>query len=115
MIDKEIIELQKGCKGSCCVILNDDINKLESKALISAGCTRKELEEMLKQEKEYFVIAGIDEITIDMQEIYYQIVKDRQYNGKELSKDAVIVFTIKDKESLKNIMYELYNLCVVAF
>ena len=31
MINKELIELQKGCKATCVVVLNEDTNELDKK------------------------------------------------------------------------------------
>ena len=68
-----------------------------------------------QNELDYFIITEIDKLNADIQNKYYQIVKDREFFGVELPEDMVIVLTVKDKEGLKNISRELYNLCVVAF
>ena len=122
MINKELIELQKGCKATCVVIQNEDIQKLDSKVLISSNCEDNELLKIFKEKIsktderfEFLVIEKIDEIELDKQDRFYQIVKDREFNGILLPEDVVIVLTVENKDKLKNISSELYNLCVVAF
>ena len=36
MINKELIELQKGCNATCVVVKNEDIKELESKVLVKS-------------------------------------------------------------------------------
>ena len=122
MINKELIELQKGCKATCVVIQNEDIQKLDSKVLISSNCEDNELLKIFKEKIsktderfEFLVIEKIDEIELDKQDRFYQIVKDREFNGILLPEDVVIVLTVENKDKLKNISSELHNLCVVAF
>lgn len=122
MINKELIELQKGCKATCVVIQNEDIEKLDSKVLISSNCEDNELLKIFKEKIsktderfEFLVIEKIDEIELDKQDRFYQIVKDREFNGILLPEDVVIVLTVENKDKLKNISSDLYNLCVVAF
>lgn len=122
MINKELIELQKGCKATCVVIQNEDIQKLDSKVLISSNCEDNELLKIFKEKIsktderfEFLVIEKIDEIELDKQDRFYQIVKDREFNGILLPEDVVIVLTVENKDKLKNISSDLYNLCVVAF
>lgn len=122
MINKELIELQKGCKATCVVIQNEDMQKLDSKVLISSNCEHNELLKIFKEKIsktderfEFLVIEKIDEIELDKQDRFYQIVKDREFNGILLPEDVVIVLTVENKDKLKNISSDLYNLCVVAF
>ena len=42
MMNIDLIELQKGCKATCVVIQNEDIEKLDSKVLISSNCEDNE-------------------------------------------------------------------------
>ena len=122
MINKELIELQKGCKATCVVIQNEDIQKLDSKVLISSNCEDNELLKIFKEKIsktderfEFLVIEKIDKLELDKQDRFYQIVKDREFNGILLPEDVVIVLTVENKDKLKNISSELHNLCVVAF
>ncbi len=120
MINKELVELQKGCIATCVVIQDDDCEELDSKIIIDSKLNDNELMKVFKEKKieetiNYIVIRGIDEINENAQNKYYQIVKDREYKGYKLPKDIIIVLTVKDKESLKNICQELYNFCVIAF
>jgi len=122
MMNKELIELQKGCEATGVIIQNDDIEKLEEKVLIHADCRDDELlqtfQEKLSKVEEtliYFVIEEVDAIEIEKQERFYQIVKDREFCGYTIPKDVIIILTVRNKESLKNMSQELYHLCIVAF
>ncbi len=122
MINIDLIELQKGCKATCAVIQSKDIEKLDSKILINSNCEDNELFRIFKEkiskadEKfEFLVIEEIDNLEVDKQDKFYQIVKDREFNGIVLPEDVVIVLTVENKDKLKNISSELHNLCVVAF
>lgn len=121
MINKELIELQKGCKATCTVILNEDCNELDKKIIVDSNSNDNELLAVFKEiksnqeELDYFIITEIDKLKADIQNKYYQIVKDREFCGYKLPKDMIIVLTVKDREGLKNILQELYHFCVVAF
>ena len=121
MIDKELIELQKGCLATCVVIPNEDCKELDSKIIIDSNVNDNELLTTFKEnicnkeELNYFIISEIDKLDESLQNKYYQIVKDREFCGYKLPKDMIIVLTVKDREGLRNISQELYNLCVAAF
>ena len=122
MINKELVELQKGCKSTCAIIENTDIKELESSIVINSNCEDFELfdifkEKILNSDNKfvYLVIEEIDKLETNKQNRIYQIVKDREYNGISLPEDVIIVLTIENKEEVKNISRELYHLCVVAF
>ena len=119
MINMDLVELQKGCQATCVIIEGEDIDKLDSKVVINSNCIDSELINTVKamgsEQPSYFVIEKIDEIDMEVQDRFYQIVKDREFNGYELPKDTIIVLTVKNKEGLKNISQELYHLSVVAF
>jgi hypothetical protein len=122
MINVDLIELQKGCKATCAVIENKDIEKIDSKILVSSNCEDNELLKTFKEkiskadEKfEFLVIEEIDNLELDKQDKFYQIVKDREFNGIVLPEDVIIVLTVENKNGLKNILSKLYQFCVVAF
>jgi len=121
MVNKELVELQKGCKATCAVILNEDCNELDKKIIVNSNSNDNELLAIFKEnisnqnELDYFIITEIDKLNADIQNKYYQIVKDREFFGARLPEDMVIVLTVKDKDGLKNISQELYHFCVVAF
>ena len=121
MIDKELIELQKGCSATCVVIQDEDCKELDSKVIVNADSNDSELlttfKEKIsnKEELDYFIISEIDKLNESLQNKYYQIVKDREFFGIKLPKDMIIVLTVKNREGLKNIAKELYNFCVIAF
>ena len=121
MIDKDLIELQKGSVATCVVILNEDCKELNPKFVVNSECTDNELLASFKENTDkndninYFVVSEIDKLSKDLQDRYYQIVKDREFYGYKLPENMIIVLTVNNKEGLKNISTELYNLCVVAF
>ena len=122
MINKELIELQKGCKSTCAIIENTDIKELGLNIVIKSNCEDVELFKTFKEKIfnsdnkfDYLVIEEIDKLEIEKQNRIYQIVKDREYNGISLPENVIIVLTVENKEGLKNISSELYHLCVVAF
>lgn len=121
MINKELIELQKGCLATCVVIPNEDCEELDSKIIVNSNCSDNELlktfkENISNKEKlNYLVISEIDKLDEEAQDKFYQIVKDREFFGYKLSKEMIIVLTVKNKEGLKNISQKLYNFCIVTF
>lgn len=129
MINKELVELQRGCSASCAVILNDDSKELENTFIMNANVSdndlfnvplgnplfKNELDKKREEEISYLVISEIDKIDSNMQNRYVGLVKDREFMGYHLPENSVVVFTISDKENLKKISSELYHFCVVAF
>lgn len=121
MINKELIELQKGCGATCVVIPNEDYKELDSKNIVNADSDDSELLTIFKEiifNKEgidYFIITEIDKLKENLQDKYYQIVKDREFNGYKLPENMIIVLTVENRENLKKISQELYHFCVVAF
>ena len=87
MIDKELIELQKGCTATCVVIQNEDCEELDSKIIVNSNCSDNALLKTFKENianKEnlnYFVISEIDKLDEEAQDKFYQIVKDREFFG----------------------------------
>ena len=61
MINKELIELQKGCLATCVVIQNEDCKELDSKIIVNADSNDSELLTIFKEkisnkeELDYFV------------------------------------------------------------
>ena len=122
MINKELVELQKGCKSTCAIIKTTDIKELDSNIVIKSNCEDVELFKAFKEKIskadnkfDYLVIEDIDKLETYKQNRIYQIVKDREYKGISLPEDVIIALTVENKEGLKNISSELYHLCVVAF
>ncbi len=120
MINKELLELQKGCNATCVVIKNEDAKELETKIVINSNCNINDLLKIFKEninnkELNYFVIEEIDKISSNEQDKYYHIIKDREFCGYRLPEETIIVVTVENKETLKNISQNIYNLCVVAF
>lgn len=122
MMNKELIELQRGCKSTCAIIETADIKELDSNIAIKSNCEDVEIFKIFKEEIskvenkfDYLVIEEIDKLEPEKQNRIYQIVKDREYNGISLPENVIIALTVENKEGLKNISSELYHLCVVVF
>lgn len=125
---KELIDLQRNSNATCVVIENIDSEKLSPIVSMKANVSDKflltgsippfayKIDEKCKKNKLcYFVIKGIDEISTEQQNRYVSLVKDRELNGYYLPKNCIIVFTVKDRSTLKNISQDLYHFAVVAF
>lgn len=130
MIEKELIDAQKGCCSTCVIILQQDIELLEnsyrvkvdkSESNILLGeLNRSDLEnnlDILSKENNitYMVIEEIESIDFQMQKKYIELIKDREFRGYKIPENVIIVLTINSEENLKKISPELYHFCVVAF
>lgn len=125
---KELIELQRNANATCVIVTSDEYNELSPKVAMQANVSDKFL---FKNDRPpfadkidaksklseicYFVITEIDEISMADQEKYVGLVKDRELNGYYLPSNCIIVFTVKDRNSLKKISKDLYRFAVVAF
>ena len=49
MINKELVELQKGCKSICAIIETRDIKELDSNIVINSNCEDVELFKTFKE------------------------------------------------------------------
>ncbi|MGN0973676.1 MAG: hypothetical protein ACI4OT_02910 [Bacilli bacterium] len=129
-MNKQLVELQRGCKATCVVILEEQCKYLEKGIAMEAKIGddylfarpygnpifREKLDRLSKEQSlVYFVINRINEINEDMQNRYIGLVKDREFGGYNLADNVIIVLTIGKKEDLKKISKELYHFCVVAF
>ena len=125
---KELVDLQRNSKATCVFIKTDDIKELSPTLTMKANVSDKflfagnrppfadKIDAKSKISKIlYFVITGIDELTIKEQNRYVGLVKDREINGYKLPDNCIIVFTVKDKESLTKVSQTLYHFAVVAF
>ena len=122
MIDKELVELQKGCNATCIIIETADIKELDSSVIISSNCEDVELYKTFKEKVskvdnkfDCLIIEDIDKLETYKQDRIYQIVKDREFDGISIPEDVIIALTVENKEGLKKISPELYHICVVAF
>ena len=103
---KELIDLQRNSKATCVIIENVDSEKLSPSVSMKANVSDKFLftgnkppfadkinEKCKKYNLCYFVIKGVDEISIEQQNRYVGLVKDREFNGYYLPQNCIIVFT----------------------
>ena len=125
---KELIDLQRNSKATCVIIENVDCEKLTPTVSMKANVSDNFLfagnkppfadkidEKCGKNKLCYFIIKDIDQISIEQQNRYVGLVKDREMNGYYLPSNCVIVFTVQDRHALKKISQELYHFAVVAF
>jgi len=128
-MNKDLIELQRGCPATAVVVYNSEVEGLENFVILNANISDKSLfgspmgnpifKEMLEKKSKisglvYFVIYGIDEVAKDKQERFLGIVKDREFEGYKLPENCIVVFTVKDRSSLQKISNELFHFCIVA-
>ena len=126
-MNKDLIDLQRNSKATCVIIKTEEYNKLSPVVSMKASVSNKFLlsgdkppfadkinEKSANSSICYFVITDIDEVSIDMQNRFEGLVKDRELKGYTLPDNCIIVFTVKDKFSLKNISTNLYHFMVVS-
>ena len=125
---KELIDLQRNAKGTCAIIMAENIPDLSPALVMKADVSdnflftadKPPFADKIDAKSDssdlcYFVIAGIDELSIEGQNRYVGLVKDREMNGYYLPENCIIVFTVKDRAGLKKVSQELYHFAVVAF
>ncbi len=125
---KELIKFQRYSKATCVVInQDDDFTELSPVVIMKAGVKddfllagRPPFADVIDQKCEtnelcFFVITEIDKEPIESQNRYVGLVKDREFNGYELPDNCIIIFTVKDKKSLKKISPDLFHFAVVCF
>lgn len=125
---KELIDLQRNSNATCVIVTNDDYSELSPIVTMKANVSDKflftgekppfadKIDNKCNLSKIcYFVITGIDDLSIEDQNKYVGLVKDREMNGYYLPNNCIIVFTVKDRSTLKNISQDLYHFAVVAF
>ena len=126
---KELIDLQRGCKATCVVIKHSDANQLGNILYMNGDIKDvwlfgtkmgnpifKEKIEIVSKRGEigYFVITNFDSLSIDEQNRYVSLIKDRELHGYTLPDNIIIVLTVENKEGLKKISPEIYHFCVVS-
>ena len=128
-MNKELIELQRGSKATCVVVKNSDLNKLGNAVHMDSRINDswlfgakmgnpiiKEKVDIVSKNGEigYFVVTNFDSLSVDEQNKYVPIIKDRELLGYTLPDNIIIVLSIENKESLRNISSEIYHFCVVS-
>ena len=124
-MNKDLILLQKNNKAAAAIVLQEEYLQLGNCVSMKANVSDKflfsssapfaeKLEKHKDKEVIYFVISNIDNATSRQQERYVGLVKDREFNGYNLPKNCIIVFTVDDKAKINRIIPELYKFCIVA-
>ncbi len=125
---KELIDLQHNVNATCVIVTNDDYSELSPIVTMNANVSdtflftgnKPPFADKIDNKSNlsnvcYFVITSIDELSIEAQNRYVGLVKDREMNGYYLPDNCIIVFTVKDRNGLKKVSQELYHFAVVAF
>lgn len=125
---KDLVDLQRYSKATCVIIKSEDLGELYPAIAMKANISdeflltgdmppfAEKIEPISKLDKLcYFIITGIDEISVQQQNRFVGLVKDREFKGYYLPDNCVIVFTVKDRLALKKVSPELYHFAVVAF
>lgn len=128
-MNKDLIELQRECPATAVIVFGNEYLGLENIVVMKANVSDKflfgmpngqpifkeKLNEKLKSSKlVYLVIEGIDKLSIDDQNRFVGLVKDRELNGYKLPNNCIIIFTIQSKLTLRHISSKLLHFCVVA-
>lgn len=129
-MNKDIIEMQRNCNATCVVILDEHYQEFNNSLIMDADIEdyrlfsgklgnplfKETLDSLgLTERIAYLIIRNIDLISEESQERYIGLVKDRHFNGYDIPKNIIIVFTITNKEQLNKISKDLYHYSVVAF
>lgn len=120
-MNKDLIDLQKGCKSTCAVVSSESCDKLENSLSVDSRISYSDLNNFIKtnvvnnNDLDYFIVKGIDEIDSENQEKFTGLVKDRIIFNNKIPDNLIIVLTVESKDSLNKISKELYKFCVIAF
>lgn len=127
-MNKNLIDLQRNSKATCVIVKNSEYKKLTKIVSMQAGVNDKflllnkrppfadKLDEICKKNSLcYFVIKDLDLVSIEMQNRFVGMVKDREFNGYNLPDNCIIVFTVQDEKSLQKVSQDIYRFAVVSF
>lgn len=124
---KELIDLQRNSKATCAIIKTNECKLLVPAVVIDSSIddkflflsskpifAEKIMTESAKNDICYLVIKDIDKVSASLQDRFVGLVKDRQIEDFVLPNNCVVVFSVCDKNSLKNVSPKLYHFAVVA-
>ena len=129
MLNKNIVEIQKGCKSTCVIILQEDVNKFENSYrvvvdtsesnMLVGDFNRKNLEENLEKiakdgEIAYLIVEEIDKVDTKKQEKYVDVIKDREFRGYRLPDNVIICLSLTDRNNLEKISPEIMKFSKIA-
>ncbi len=122
-MNKDLIDLQRNSKAVCVIVKTDEYKSLSPIVSMEAGVSDSFLNQVpfanklndkcKKYEICYFVIKNIDKIDKPQQDRFVGLVKDREYNGYNLPSNCIIVFTVENEKSLKDVSSEIYRFAVI--
>lgn len=127
-MNKDLIDLQRNSKATCAIIKTGEQKELSPAVIMKANVSDKFMyagalppfaekinNKAVKHKIVYFVITDIDKASKENQQRFVGLVKDKYIDGYNLPDNCIVVFTVKDETTLKNIIPELYHFAVVAF
>ncbi len=124
----DLITVQRGVPATAVICVGEDYKKLnnavimksESDSVESFGVKlekdiyKKMIEEKKAGEIVYFIIKDIDKVSIAGQSRCVSLVKDREFMNYKLPENCILVFTVKEKTDIRNVIKELYKFCFIA-
>ena len=125
----DLIELQKGVKSTAVILYGEEFRQLSGVVLMNANVSNKflynipygkpvfkeSLEDKAKRKDIcYLVIKDLDLVDGQTQNRFIGLVKDREFCGYTLPNNCVVIFTVNDVSSLRNLTDDIYQFCIVA-
>lgn len=125
-MNKELIDLQRNSKATCAIIKDSCFESLKPCVAIGAGvsdkflynCTCSYMDKIISQANRfplsYFILRDFDKVSFDVQERFIGLIKNREIENYTLPNNCIVVLTVEDESTLKNISPEIYRFAVVA-
>lgn len=126
-MNRELIDLERNSNATCVIVKTGEYRSLTPAVAIDADTPDKYLPAGEKpffadmvdlkckiNKNCYFTIVDIDRATIEEQNRFVSLVKDRELYGYNLPKNCTIVLTVRNEDLLKNISPDLYHFSVIA-
>ncbi len=126
-MDKSLLECVKNMRSACAIIKTSDATKLNHALAINANVSDNFLyaqtpppfaakidEKSKKSETCYLIVADIDKLSLDDQNRYAHLVKSRKIFGYTLPQNCVIIFTVKNKDSVNKLSPDILQLSIVS-
>ena len=128
-MNKTLIEGQRFSKATCVVILDNESKFLNNAVVMNADASDKflfacdlgnpifkdKVESMSKKgEIAYFILKNMDKLTTEKQDRYIGLIKDREFMGYNLPDNVIIVLTVENEDTIKNLSPNLIQFFVNA-
>lgn len=125
-MNKQLINLQKSVNATCVLIKTEEYKYLTNALAFKASVSDSFLfnpqkyyadklnSKAIKDDVCHLIVTNLDEASIDEQERFVQLVKDREISGYNLPNNCILVFTVQDEQALKKISSKIYHFAVNA-